>query len=122
VFKHISIIHRPPNKSHEETIRYWKEVHTKVVKSRLPGLKKYVGNIALQAPETAEKQPGGGTQMNCDLIVELHFETLEDLRAALTSAPWLSDERKASSKQVIDYTNNPYVVMQEFVVPLDDKN
>jgi len=119
VIKHISIIYRPPNKTHEETVQYWKEVHNRVVKSRLPKLRKYVGNFPVQSPQSDVKQPGGGQQMQCDAIVELHFDTLEDLTAAMTGNAWLSDERKASSTRFMDYTRMTYVVMEEVVIPLD---
>src|SRR4051812_45800049 len=103
MIKHISIIYRPPGKTHEETVRYWKEVHQNIVKTKLPGLVKYVGNFPVEAPDGAAKQPGGGQQMKCDAIVELHFETLEALKNAMTGAAWMSPERSESSARFMDY-------------------
>lgn len=118
MIKHISIIYRPQGKTHEETVRYWKEVHQNVVKARLPGLKKYVGNFPVEAPDDAMKQPGGGRQSKCDAIVELHFETLADLHAAMASPGWNSSERAQSSATFMDYSRMEYVVMEEVVATL----
>lgn len=117
--KHISIIYRAKGKTHAEAVKYWREVHQNVVKGRLPGLRKYVGNFPVQDPDSTVKQPGGGQQMTCDAIVELHFDDLESLTRAMSSEAWQSDERRASSAQFMDYAQMTYVVVDEESVRLN---
>jgi uncharacterized protein (TIGR02118 family) len=119
MIKHISIINRPPNLTHEQLVRYWNDVHAKLVRTRLPGLRKYVGNFPVQPGDASEKLPGGGKRLQCDAIVELHFDDLQALRAAMSSPGWLSDERKKSSVAMIDYSTLQFAVVEEVVVPLD---
>ena len=45
--KHISLVHRPAGTTREAFASYWKDVHAELVKTRLPGLRKYVGNLVI---------------------------------------------------------------------------
>ncbi|MGI4815330.1 MAG: EthD domain-containing protein [Janthinobacterium lividum] len=119
MIKHISFIYRPAHMSHAEVVEYWKKVHSQLVKTKLPGLRKYVGNFPVNEPGSGAQQPGSGKQMQCDAVVELHFDDVESLHAAMASPGWLSDERKKSSASMMDFTHHQFVVVEEVVVPLD---
>jgi hypothetical protein len=120
--KHTSLVHRPAGVSHQEFLERWKNVHAQLVKSRLPGLRKYVGNIPCvapdSAPDSAKRMPGSGAHLQCDLIVELHFDDLASLQKAMSGPGWLSDERLASSAKLIDLERHQFIVAEEYVVSL----
>src|ERR1700674_4015163 len=112
MIKHISILYRPAGTTKEEFVRYWRDVHAELVKKRLPGLRKYVGDIRIE-PRAGERLPGGGRFMECDAIIELHFDDLESLKKAMASDGWLSEERKTSSGKCFDYGRLESVVTEE---------
>lgn len=111
MFKYVSIICRPPGTDRQEVIDYWFNVHAPLVKRVLPGLRKYIINVAQPSPVTGELPPYDG-------IVELYFDDMESMRKALTSPGWLSDERKASSVKVIDYKKIQGYYVEEHEIPL----
>ena len=118
--KHISMIMRHPHVSLEELRRYWIEVHAPLVRTCLPGLRKYVGNFVCS--EGAESGWGlenrGNRTLDCDLIVELHFDNLAALQEAMLSPAWLNDKRRASSGTLIDYPQMRFTIAEEHDVPL----
>ena len=116
--KHISLVHRHAGMTHEEFLDAWKTIHTQIVKTRLPGLRKYVANIACSPPGSGAKMPGSGAQLACDAVVELHFDTLEALQGAMAGPGWLSEERVASSARLIDLTRHQFIVAEEYEVAL----
>jgi uncharacterized protein (TIGR02118 family) len=111
MIKFISVINHPPGSSLEEVHDYWFNVHAPFVKANLPGLRKYVLNLPVRTP--------GEPAPSCDGVVELHFDDMAALKAALTSPAWTSPERKASSSKVIDYSRFLGVYAEEKVIPLD---
>jgi uncharacterized protein (TIGR02118 family) len=115
VIKHISVIHRNEGVSREEFRRYWTEVHVPLVKKGLPGLRKYVGNFPVR--NEGERHWGiemRGSVLDCDLIVELHFDDMNALLEAMRSPGWLNDERRASSSRVIDYSMSKMTVTEVY--------
>ena len=112
--KHISIVKRKPGLSAEEFRDYWANVHAQIVKSCLPSLRKYVANFPMSAPQ-GKKMPGSGQEIACDAIVELHFDTVDDLLADMSGAGWQSERRKLSSAKIIDLSGHQFIVAQEFV-------
>jgi uncharacterized protein (TIGR02118 family) len=116
--KHISLVHRPAGMTHEAFVDYWKNVHAELVKTKLPGLRKYVGNIPVHPPGSSAPLPGSGVQLTCDAVVELHFDDLAALQRAMASPEWLSAERKASSARLADLSRHQFVVAEEYVVPM----
>jgi len=114
VVKHISIVKRKPGLSAEEFRDYWANVHAQIVKSCLPSLRKYVANFPMSAPQ-GKKMPGSGQEIACDAIVELHFDTVDDLLADMSGAGWQSERRKLSSAKIIDLSGHQFIVAQEFV-------
>lgn len=117
MIKHISLVHRRPELTHADFIDYWKNRHAKLVRTKLPKLRRYVANFPAEW-SGPEPQPGSGAQLSCDAVVELHFDDLADLRAAMSSAGWLDEERKASSDYLIDYARHQFIVADEYVVDL----
>lgn len=95
--KYVSVIYRPPGSDRKEVVDYWLKVHAPLVKKLLPELRKYTISFPLPSPTTGEVPDYDG-------IVELYFDDYESMRNALRSPSWQSDERKASSIRVIDYT------------------
>ena len=109
--KYVSVICRPPGTSRQEIMDYWLNVHAPLVKRLLPGLRKYLISFALPSPLTNEPPQFDG-------LVELYFDDLQSMRQALSSPGWLSDERKASSNKVIDYSRFQGFYVEEHAVPL----
>ena len=80
------------------------------MRGRLPGLRKYVLNIAFQEP--------GGPPPAWDGIVELHFDDIEARQRAFASDEWLAGERRDSSDDLLDLVHIQSIVAEEYVVPL----
>ncbi|HEY9281363.1 MAG TPA: EthD domain-containing protein [Eoetvoesiella sp.] len=112
--KHISIVKRRNDISRDEFRDYWINVHSEIVKSCLPSLKKYVANFPMAANE-GQKMPGSGQEIACDAIVELHFDSVSDLLADMSAEGWLSEKRKLSSAKLIDLSWHQFVVAEEYI-------
>ncbi|NUZ06099.1 EthD family reductase [Piscinibacter koreensis] len=110
MIKFISIFSHPAGASLEEVRDFWFNVHAPFVKANLPGLRKYVINLPLRVP--------GAPDPACDGVVELHFDDVAALQAALASPGWASAERKTSSSTVIDYQRFRGIWAEEHVIPL----
>ena len=111
MIKVIAMVKRNPKLTHDEFAEQWREQHAPLVRGRLPGLRKYVLNIAFQEP--------GGAEPEWDGVVELHFDDIESRQRAFASERWLAGERKDSSSDLLDLVNIKSVVAEEYVVPLD---
>jgi uncharacterized protein (TIGR02118 family) len=115
MIKVVSLIKRNPNLTQEEFVHFWKTVHVPLVKERLPGLKKYIGSF----PVATGPAPGSGTQeLVYDAVVELGFDSLEALNAAMTGPGFSAADRVASSAKLMDLTQTRTMVVEENVVPL----
>ncbi|OIB55924.1 EthD family reductase [Natrialba sp. SSL1] len=73
MYKHVALLVRQDDLSHEEFVDYWQTNHTPIAKE-IEGVVRYQ-QVLPTDPENAE----------FDGIAELYFETLEDLHAALGS-------------------------------------
>ncbi|ADD04604.1 EthD domain protein [Natrialba magadii ATCC 43099] len=73
MYKHVALLVRQDDRSHEEFVDYWQTNHTPIAKE-IEGVVRYQ-QVLPTDPENAE----------FDGIAELYFETLEDLHAALGS-------------------------------------
>ena len=111
MIKVIAMVKRNPKLTHEEFARQWREQHAPLVRGRLPGLRKYVLNIAFQEP--------GGKPPEWDGIVELHFDDIAARQRAFASEAWLAGERQDSSGDLLDLVNISSIVAEEYVVPLE---
>jgi uncharacterized protein (TIGR02118 family) len=117
MIKQISLLYRPEGMSREEFRKYWVDVHAEMVKVRLPGLRKYVGSFAIDPPD-GERFPAGGEQMDCDAVIELHFDDMGSYLAAMSSPQWLGGDRKNSTQKVLDGKKLRFLVADEVIVPL----
>ncbi len=108
MYKMIAMLRRKPGISREEFARYWIDIHAPLVKDCLPGLQKYVLNIATPFPD--------GREPDYDGVVELGFEDQAAMTAAMTSPTWLSTQRQASTSNFLDLENILSVHTEEHVV------
>ena len=69
MYKVIALLRRKPGVTQEEFADYWKHVHAPLVRTTLPGLRKYVLNVA---------EPGRGGEppafLDLDTIVSIRAE------------------------------------------------
>ena len=112
MIKHISIIHRPTGMTREEHVDYWLNVHAPLVRRSLPGMRKYVVNIAVN--------PENNGEPTIDGVAETHFDSMQSLLVARSSPIWLTEERKASSNKVIDYSRVQGYYLEEHIIPLEE--
>jgi uncharacterized protein (TIGR02118 family) len=112
MIKVIGLLRRNPQLTQEEFVRYWKTVHVPLVQKRLAGLVKYTGAFPIEVPSAPETAP------RYDGLVELGFETVASMQAAMSSALFLDDERKASSARLMDLTRTDTLVMEEIAIEL----
>jgi uncharacterized protein (TIGR02118 family) len=111
MYKVIALVRRTPGVSAEEFAEYWKHVHAPLVRTTLPGLRKYVLNVA---------QPGrNGEPPAYDGMVELHFDDHESAERALSSPEWLGDTRRKSTDAFLDLDTIVSIRAEEYIVPLD---
>ncbi|SAI74481.1 EthD protein [Bordetella ansorpii] len=117
MIKHISLINRHQNESVADFRAYWLNVHSQLVKGALPGLRKYVANFPV---DVSDSEPlASGRHLSCDAIVELHFDSLDALKAAIRSPDWQSEKRKASSARLMELSLNQYMIAEEVSISLD---
>lgn len=111
MYKVIALVRWTSGVSAEEFADYWKHVHAPLVRSTLPGLRKYVLNVA---------RPGrGGEPPAYDGMVELHFDDHESAERALSSPEWLGDTRRASTDAFLDLESIVSIRAEEHIVPLE---
>ncbi|MBF3851500.1 EthD domain-containing protein [Burkholderia pseudomallei] len=99
MFKHISAINRIDGMSIEEFRHYWINVHSQIVRGRLPKLRKYLANFPVL--DEGVIWPGSAQRLKCDALIELHFDSLEDILGAMQGPEWDSDEQRVSSVKCI---------------------
>jgi uncharacterized protein (TIGR02118 family) len=109
VIKTIARVHRRPGTSHDEFAHYWVDVHAPLVKPRIPGLRKYVLNVAFQPEDSAEPPEWDG-------VVELGFDDLASLRAGMSAPDWMSKERQVSSEAFLDMSSIKSFVAEQHVI------
>jgi uncharacterized protein (TIGR02118 family) len=113
MIKIVAFLRRNPTMSQEEFVHYWKTVHVPMVKNKLPGLVKYIGNF----PVGVRSDPNLVVP-DFDAIVELGFDSVESMKAAMSSPSFLSEERQISSAKLMDLGRTETMVVEEIVVPL----
>ena len=111
MYKVIALLRRKPGVTHDEFADYWKQVHAPLVSSTLPGLRKYVLNIA-EAGRDGEPPAYDG-------MVELHFDDRAAAERALSDPAWLGDTRRASTDAFLDLDTIVSIRAEEYVVPLE---
>jgi uncharacterized protein (TIGR02118 family) len=114
MIKHISLISRHDGESVESFREYWKNTHSQIIKSAVPHLRKYLANFPL-----AKEGKGAfsdGNYLTCDAVIEMHFDSVEDLQAAMTSEGWFSERRQKSSARLIDLPRVEFMIAEEVIV------
>ena len=111
MYKVIALVRRKPGVAADEFADYWKHVHAPLVRTTLPGLRKYVLNVA-------ESGRDGGPPP-FDGMVELHFDDRESADRALSSPEWLGDNRRTSTDAFLDLDTIVSIRADEYIVPLD---
>ena len=110
MYKVIALLRRKPGVTEEEFADYWKHVHAPLVRTTLPGLRKYVLNFV--------EAGRGGEPPAYDGMVELHFDDRAAADRALSSPEWLGDTRRASTDAFLDLDTIVSIRAEEYVVPL----
>lgn len=112
MIKSISLLTRKPELTHEEFVRHWVEIHAPLAHA-VPRLKRYVQSHIL-----AERtRPDIATlDVEIDGIAELWYESLEDLRYAMSSpeAKILHDDGATFIGRIKTYT-----IEERVIVPMD---
>jgi uncharacterized protein (TIGR02118 family) len=111
VYKVIALVQRRPGIEPAAFADYWKNVHAPLVRTTLPGLRKYVLNIAQVGRE--------GEPPAFDGMVELHFDDRPSAERALSSPEWLGAARRASTDSFLDLDTIVSIRADEYIVPLD---
>ena len=111
MYKVIALLRRKPGVTLEEFADYWKHTHAPLVRTTLPGLRKYVLNFVEAGRE--------GGPPAYDGMVELHFDNRESADRALSSPAWLGDTRRASTDDFLDLDTILSIRVEEYIVPLD---
>ena len=76
MIKMVFLVHRRSDMNAEEFSRYWRENHAPI-SAKLPGLRKYIQNHAIAAPD--------GNPPPYDGFAELWFDDLDALEQAMAS-------------------------------------
>ena len=77
MIKVIAVLHKRADMSREEFVRYWRDVHAPLVK-KMPGLRRYVINPALEAHPK-------GAPLAFDGVAELWFDDAAAVQAGFAS-------------------------------------
>jgi uncharacterized protein (TIGR02118 family) len=103
MIKLIGYIKRNPNLTPAEFRAYWQNVHVPLIKSKLPGLRHYVGCFPVEAADKLTE---------ADAIVELGFDDVASMEREMNSDLFNSPERIASSNRLIDPASVRNVVVE----------
>ena len=76
MIKMVFLVHKRSDMDTEEFSRYWRETHA-AIGAKLPGLRKYVQNHSIAAPD--------GTPASYDGFAELWFDDVASLEQAMAS-------------------------------------
>lgn len=110
MYKVIALVRRRSGITPEQFADYWKNVHAPLVRTTLPGLRKYVLNIV--------EIGRGGEPPEYDGMVELHFDDRAAAEGALSSPDWLGDTRRSSTDEFLELDTIVSIRAEEYVVPL----
>ena len=105
MLKFMVVIYRRPELTREQFRRHLREIHGPLAKN-LPGLRKYIQNIARDDPTRKPPQ--------WDAVVELYFDDWPSMEAA-----WRSPEGAASDADLpafVDMTRTTWSAVEEIIV------
>ncbi len=101
--KLVYCIHRRPELSREEFVRYWADVHGPIG-ARIPGLRKLVQSYALA-------MSGNDRPADFDGMAELWFDDLAAMLRARQSPEWAAST--ADEANFVDPSRSAYFVTEE---------
>ena len=113
MIKIVALIRRNPQMTQEEFVHYWKTVHAPLVKKKLPGLVKYIGSFPSGVTSATEV-----VASDFDGVVELGFDSVKSMQAAMSNPDFLTEDRRISSAKLMDLEKTRSMVVEEVVVPL----
>ena len=113
MIKVIGLIRRNPELTQEEFVEFWKKVHVPLIKKCIPGLVRYVGNFPIGVTANS-----GTKASEYDAIIELGFDSISSMEAAMSSPAFQSDERTISSAKLMDLSRTESIVVEEIVIPV----
>ncbi len=90
------------DKPHEESLRYWTEVHSTVVPRCLPQCRRYVQNVPV---------PVRSKEWDFDGVSELWFDDMNAIREAFAGP--LADELRADEANFADPDRSTWIITQE---------
>ena len=90
----VSFITRNPALSFDAFRTHWIEVHAPLVRAGLPAMRGYRAHFEGGTRE-------GYALLDCDAIVELSFDSVDAMHAAMASAAFNTPERIASSARLM---------------------
>ena len=109
----VAFIKRNPKLSPEEFKEYWLTKHVPMVKDKLPGLKLYTGRFPLPTTSTSD-----AVAPPYDCLVEMGFDSVESLQAAVNGPLFASADRVKSSETFMVLPAVQTLVMEEYAVKL----
>jgi uncharacterized protein (TIGR02118 family) len=112
MIKLISFIYRNPALTPEQFRDYWVNTHAPLVRSKLPRLRGYAAQFPLR---DAPNQIG----TDADGVVELIFDSVDDMQAQMGSPDFNTPDREASSLKLLDLPRTHNIVV-EIVNLLED--
>lgn len=112
MIKSISLLTRKPGLTHEEFVRHWVEVHAPLAHA-VPRLKRYVQSHILAERTRPDIET---LDVEIDGIAELWYESLEDLRHAMSTpeAKILHDDGATFIGRIKTYT-----IEERVIIPTD---
>ena len=110
MIKLVVLIVRNPDLTPQQFRNYWEEIHVPLIRERLPGLVKYTGGFAVDAPGVVDPV---NVLDGYDAVVELGFPDLETMQRDMTSPEFLADERGASSAALMVVSKTRAMVVDE---------
>ena len=103
--KAMFVVTRVPGMSHDEFVRYWRDVHAPIAK-KIPGLRKYNINPASAG--------GDGGEAPFDGIAELSFDSVESYQDGFASPEGQATTEDAA--KFIDMSKIKAVVTEEISI------
>ncbi|HEY2166116.1 MAG TPA: EthD domain-containing protein [Jatrophihabitantaceae bacterium] len=125
-WKMVFCLRRLPAIDAEEFSRYWREEHAAL-------FRQYADVLAVRRYTQSHRLPGGmndalrahrGAPEAFDGVAEVWFDSLEELRAAVSSAQGraAADALIADERRFIDHASSPIWIAEEIEIPLPDQN
>ena len=121
-YKMIFCLHRLPSVSAEEFARYWREEHALLFQryAETLAVRRYVQNHRLPGRLNDALRTHRGAPDAFDGVAEVWFDSLDELRAALTSEQGraAADALIVDERRFIDHSRSPIWIAEEVEIEL----